>query len=257
MAGSVWHSAAWGRRVGRLAAVGLLAAACLGARAGRAHAQIVVDNRPLQAAEIVAWAPFRAQSGGTAQAPAGRVGFAQPVVASARAKGLGKPAHIPADLRVVWIEFAFRVQGVAAARAASLTFQVRAPPRCTALNLVPFLVTEGSLAGRGHAGVPVGRVLSREVVFRSLAPTILGDGLQENVYSWMLTGPAIAWAPKRFAAVMAVPAERTALPLKLAVTLRLKSAGSGNRQWVATAPQALIVPLQAEKTVPLKPGSTH
>jgi hypothetical protein len=158
---------------------------------------------------------------------AGEVSYGKPLVYTAKEKKLELPESITDEYSVYWIEFAITLKDIDTDATQSITFQVKTEDDCIALELLPLSVTTESLNKMVVKSPTVsvgkyslGEIFSREVSYRSLEATITASGLQENVFSWTLSGKAVLWGSKRFVAVIATPRKSGRFPFEFLVTLK-------------------------------------
>ena len=70
--------------------------------------------------------------------------------------------------------------------------------------------------------VELGKVYEQEVVYTSLKPIIVADGLQENEFAWSLSDGAIQHGARRFVAVIQDPKGRQSVTAQLQASVKTK-----------------------------------
>ncbi len=165
---------------------------------------------------------------------AGQVTFGQPIVYTAQEKKLVVPVAVSAQNNVYWVELAVSFRDIEIANAKTLIFRVSLPPGIVALELIPLRFDkEASVTRRvsspeiraqyGNTTVELGKVYEQEVVYTSLKPIIVADGLQESEFAWSLSDEAIQHGARRFIAVIQVPKGRQSVTAQLQASVRTKA----------------------------------
>lgn len=164
----------------------------------------------------------------------GQVTFGKPLVFSAADKHLTFPTEWLKQYRVYWIQLALTLHDLVADEITELTFLVSTPQDCIAAELAPIKVEKESETKRtlkipevnvevGGIGVSVGSILGEEVTFKSLIPTLIANGLQENDFSWSMMDEAIRRGSQRFVVVLLIPKAQKKVDMKFQVNARTKS----------------------------------
>lgn len=159
----------------------------------------------------------------------GEVTFGKPTVFSSEEKRLDLPESIIANADVYWIEFAVSFRDVEICNIEKLIFTVSADEGISALQLIPLrfdkeiskTITTSSPELKTRY-VAVGKVYGQEVVYKSLKPIIIADGLQESDFSWTLMDEAVQPGAKRFIAVLQVPKGKKLLMLNIQAGAKTK-----------------------------------
>lgn len=187
------------------------------------------------ASAYMASLPFLAMA---AEFKAGEVTFGTPLVYSSKEKKLVIPESIASKNDVYWIEFAVSFRDIDVSNIEKLTFGVTAPAGILALELIPLrfdremsvtrVVSSPELKMKlGDKAVELGKVYEQQVVYKSLKPIIVADGLQENKFSWSMTDEAVQPGAKRFVALLKVPKGKESL------TVLLQASAKTNPTWYA------------------------
>ena len=170
---------------------------------------------------------------------AGQVSFGMPKVFTRTEKKLEVPISLLNGADVYWIEFAVSFRDLDASQMEELTFGVITPEDTIALELIPLrhekeMTTKTTKSSpdldvsAGGFGVKVGKVYEQEVVFKTMMPTVLAEGLQEHSFSWSLRDEAVQKGSKRFIGVLQVPKGRRTM------SMQLQAGGKTKGPWYAS-----------------------
>jgi len=182
-----------------------------------------------------------------AQFIAGRVTFGKPTLHTSAERKLLIPDSITAASDVYWIEFAVSFRDLNTRNIERLAFGVTAPSGTVALELVPLrydremstsqITSSPEIKLRvGEKAVELGKIFEQQVVFRTLRPIIVADGLQEHEFSWSLMEEAIQPGAKRFVAILAVPKGSQSLTVLFQATAITKPGFFAQGNVIATEP---------------------
>lgn len=175
-----------------------------------------------------------AQLGGlrnTARLKLGFVSYGRPIVYTAEEKNLSVPSSVSQDFEVYWIEFAISLREINSESFNQIDYIIQIPPDSYALALVPLsygveVDTEErtatpsvSVSVAGNS-VTVGEFLSQTVAYRTLRPTIIAVGLQENQFYWRIKEEALNMGAIKFVSIIAVPKETESLSAVMFTNLR-------------------------------------
>ncbi|WP_374299304.1 hypothetical protein [Ferrovibrio sp.] len=72
------------------------------------------------------------------------------------------------------------------------------------------------------AGVTVGEVYGQKIEYKTLKPTVIGNGLQESTFGWTVKDEALDSSAKRFIAIIGVPKRTKNLTAEIAISSRVK-----------------------------------
>jgi hypothetical protein len=164
---------------------------------------------------------------------AGQVTFGYPTVYTAQERKLIVPQAIATESDVYWVELAVSFRDIDIANSEKLIFRVSLSSGIVALELVPLRFDKEAVvkqrvqspelkARLGNLAVELGKVFEREVVYTSMNPIIIADGLQESEFAWSLSEEAVQPGAKRFVAVIRVPKGRQSVTVQLQASARTK-----------------------------------
>ncbi len=174
--------------------------------------------------------PFMAKA---ATFSAGQITFGQPIVYTAQERKLVVPAALSAQSNVYWVELAVSFRDIEIANAETFIFRVSLPSGIIALELIPLRFDKQASVTRrvsspeikaqlGDKAVELGKVYEQEVVYTSLKPIVVADGLQESEFAWSLSDEAIQHGARRFIAVIQVPKGRQSVTAQLQASVKTK-----------------------------------
>ena len=194
------------------------------------------------ASDIMASYPLLREA---AEFEAGQVSFGKPVIFSSNEKKLVIPESITSKGDVYWTTLALSFYDIEINDIEELIFVVTAPPEIFALELIPLRFDKEMNVTRiisspeikvkfGANVVELGKVYEQQVVYKSLKPTIVAYGLQENKFSWSMVDEAIQLGSKRFVALIQVPKGRESLTLELQASAKTKPGWIAQGNIIAT-----------------------
>jgi len=152
----------------------------------------------------------------------GKVTFGKPTVLNAKDARLDVPATVLKDEDVYAVYFAASVRDLKMDEFESFTVGISPKAESVALDLIP-LRYETELTYKTTSGAPsikvgsveIGSVYQKQIILKSLKPTITAFGLQEQNFSWSLTGDAMQLGSMRFVAILGVPKRLSQLPIEI------------------------------------------
>lgn len=188
---------------------------------------------------------------------AGRVTFGKPIIYTSEEQRLVIPQSIISTNDVYWIEFAVSYRDIDFQNIEKLTFGVIAPTGVVALDLIPLRFDKEISVTRtisspkikaqyGDKAVELGKVYEQQVVYKSLKPTIIAEGLQESEFMWSLTEDSVQPGSKRFIGIISVPKGKESLPLQFQASAKTRPRYLGFVQGdiISTKPRLVEVSLK-------------
>jgi len=205
-----------------------------------------------EASAYMAPFPFLAAA---AEFKGGEVTFGTPIAFSSREKELVIPESITSKNDVYWIEFAVSFRDIDVSNIEKLMFRVTAPSANLALELIPLRFDKEMSVTRvvsspelkikfGDKAVELGKVYEQQVVYKSLKPIIVANGLQESKFSWSMTDQAVQPGAKRFVALLTVPIGKESLIVQLQASATTKSTWVAQGEIISTKPKLVDISLK-------------
>lgn len=183
------------------------------------------------------------------------ISYGEPTIYEHEEKGLRLPKNIERRFDVYWVEFAVTIREINPSSFEEIAFYVALPKGARALELIPLVFgaemaeetrlssPEITLAA-GDRSVSIGTFFERSVAFKTLKPTIIAGGLQENLISWTMRGEAIDVGAKRFIAIVGVPTEATNLDVEMAMAAKTSSFLGLQGNYMRTRTTSHTIPLK-------------
>jgi hypothetical protein len=181
----------------------------------------------------------------------GNITFGKPMVYGPREAKLEVPETISRVHDIYAVYFAASFRDIDMEDFDSITIEISPQAESIALDLIPLRYDQeiantitsgipGFKTGAGGINVELGSLYQKQVVFKSLKPTVTAFGLQERDFSWSLSGDARHLGSVRFMVILGGPKGSTQLPVKLRAQARY------HETWFAQGGIVSTEPIKAE-----------
>lgn len=159
----------------------------------------------------------------------GKVTYGVPVVTSAAEEQMNIPESILKRGNVYVVKFAVSFAEIDPSKIESIFFSVKGNSSIFALELIPLKYgTEmneeitSNTPNLSINGIEIGTFYEKSISYKYIKPTIIGSGLQESNYLWIMKEQAISEGSQRFIAILLVPNNQKKCSIEMQVYAKQK-----------------------------------